>query len=192
MQKEEQVLKNIWHELSLSLVESGHPYHIFSISTVYNGLPDARNVVLRGVNEEQKSINFHTDTRSKKVYQFSKEKSVCALFYDKPKKTQLRIYGDIHIEDDKDTILKKWNDSKEMSKLCYLNKYPPGHTLSASRDYLYNEKDLKNIDKGVENFLIINLNIRKIDWLFLNHKGHERMLIDLKKNEEVKYEWIAP
>ena len=192
MHKEKQILKNIWNELSLSLVESGHPFHIFSISTVHNGLPDARNVVLRGVSEEQKSISFHTDTRSKKVSQFDEKNSVCALFYDKTNKTQLRIYGNTFIEDNKDIVLKKWNSSKDMSKLCYLNKYPPGHVLSNSKDYLYNDDDLKNINKGIENFLIINLNVVKIDWLFLNHKGHERMMIDLQEDKEIKYNWLAP
>ena len=30
---------------------------------------------------------------------------------------------------------------------------------------------------------MININIKSIDWLFLNHKGHERMLIELKKKK---------
>ena len=52
--------------------------------------------------------------------------------------------------------------------------------------------DLENIDKGLSNFSIVNINIKSIDWLFLNHKGHERMLIELKKKDSYEYNWIAP
>ena len=79
-----------------------------------------------------------------------------------------------------------------MSKLCYLNKYPPGQNISNPKDYLYDDTALENIDKGLSNFSIVNINIKLIDWLFLNHKGHERMLIELKKKDSYEYNWIAP
>ena len=79
-----------------------------------------------------------------------------------------------------------------MSKLCYLNKYPPGDTILTSKEYLCNESELRDIERGVKNFSIINVKIKTIDWLNLNHKGHERMIINFYDNSKVNYKWVAP
>ena len=44
----------------------------------------------------------------------------------------------------------------------------------------------------MKNFSIINVKIETIDWLNLNHKGHERMVINFYDNSEVNYKWVAP
>ena len=82
--------------------------------------------MLRGVERKKNMINFHTDSRSKKVSQLEEQADICALFYDKKKKVQLRVYGKTSYEKDIQKIENKWQNSKRMSKLCYLNKYPLG------------------------------------------------------------------
>ena len=57
-EKEADILKSIWDELNLSLTVSGHPFHIFSISTVEKNKPDSRNVVLRSLDNKNNSITF--------------------------------------------------------------------------------------------------------------------------------------
>ena len=79
-----------------------------------------------------------------------------------------------------------------MSKLCYLNKYPPGDPIQTSKEYLCNESELGDIERGMKNFSIINVKIETIDWLNLNHKGHERMVINFSDNSEVNFKWVAP
>ena len=86
----------------------------------------------------------------------------------------------------------RWNKSKSMSKLCYLNKHPPGDKILSSKEYLPDENDLENIENGIENFSIIKIDIQSIDWLNLNYKGHERMIIDFLGNSKVNYRWVAP
>ena len=73
MSKEETILDQIWDELAASLEVGGHPFHIFSISTIFNNKPDSRNVVLRNVNRNNKSVTFHTDTRSNKISQIKND-----------------------------------------------------------------------------------------------------------------------
>ena len=193
MSREELILKEIWHELNASLSQGKHPFHIFAVATTnHNSMPDVRNVVLRNVDQKCNTISFHTDKRSKKINQIKNNSDVCALFYDQEKKIQLRLYGKIFPVDDMDIKQEKWNRSRRMSKLCYLNKYPPGEEISSSKKYLPDDKDLENLENGIENFSIINIDIKSIDWLNLNHKGHERMIIDFLKNSEVNFRWVAP
>jgi len=192
MNKEKSILNEIWDELYLSLEVSGHPYHIFSISSIYNNKPDARSVVLRSVDKKNQIISFHTDSRSKKILHIKENNNICALFYDQPKKTQLRIHGTASIVNDEELIYERWEQSEKMSKLCYLNKYAPGSKLDNPKDYLQDSGSLNNIDSGIDNFMVVNININIIDWLNLNHKGHERIIINISDKENTIYNWSAP
>ena len=115
MTEKEEILDKIWNELILGLNSGKHPFHIFTVSTVKNNKPDSRSVVLRTVDKENKSISFHTDLRSKKILQIKEFENICALFYDKDSKIQLRIYGSASMETNSLLIKEKWNSSKEMS-----------------------------------------------------------------------------
>ena len=192
MTERKEILDKIWDELTLGLNSGRHPFHIFSVSTVKNNKPDSRTVVLRAVEKENKSISFHTDLRSKKVLQIKESENICALFYDKDTKIQLRIYGSASKETDSLLIKEKWNSSKEMSKLCYLNKISPGEVINESKDYLYGKEELNNVELGIKNFSIINIKISQIDWLSLNHEGHQRMLINYTSNNKIEFDWVAP
>ena len=192
MTEKEGILDKIWNELILGLNSGKHPFHIFTVSTVKNNKPDSRSVVLRGVDKENKSISFHTDLRSKKILQIKESENICALFYDKDTKIQLRIYGSASKETDSLLIKEKWNSSKEMSKLCYLNKISPGEVINEPKDYLYGKEELNNIELGIKNFSIINIKISQIDWLSLNHEGHQRMLINYTSNNKIDFDWVAP
>tara|TARA_B100001057_G_scaffold167169_1_gene167874 strand:+ start:2069 stop:2647 length:579 start_codon:yes stop_codon:yes gene_type:complete len=192
MTERKEILDKIWDELTLGLNSGKHPFHIFSVSTVKNNKPDSRTVVLRAVDKENKSISFHTDLRSKKVLQIKESENICALFYDKDTKIQLRIYGSASKETDSLLIKEKWNSSKEMSKLCYLNKISPSEVINESKDYLYGKEELNNVELGIKNFSIINIKISQIDWLSLNHEGHQRMLINYTSNNKIEFDWVAP
>ena len=192
MTEKEEILDKIWDELILGLNSGKHPFHIFTVSTVKNNKPDSRSVVLRTVDKENKSISFHTDLRSKKILQIKESENICALFYDKDSKIQLRIYGSMSMETNSLLIKEKWNSSKEMSKLCYLNKISPGEVINEPKDYLYGKEELNNIELGIKNFSIINIKISQIDWLSLNHEGHQRMLINYTSNNKIDFDWVAP
>ena len=187
--KEADILKSIWDELNLSLTVSGHPFHIFSVSTVEKNKPDSRNVVLRSLDKKNNSITFHTDKRSSKIKQFSVNKNVCALFYDQPNKIQIRIHGEISLVTNKDEINNKWSKLQYMSKLCYINKFSPGDLLNDPKEYFSENPQPDVVDTGIENFAIVNVNINSIDWLNLHHQGHERLIIDFKNNES---KWVSP
>ena len=188
-EKEANILKSIWDELNLSLTVSGHPFHIFSVSTVEKNKPDSRNVVLRSLDKKNNSITFHTDKRSSKIKQFSNNKNVCALFYDQPNKIQIRIHGEINLVTNKDEINSKWSKLQYMSKLCYINKFSPGDLLSNPKEYVSENPPADLVDNGVENFAIVNININSFDWLNLHHQGHERLIIDFKNSGS---KWVSP
>ena len=188
MKHSQKILGDIWKELELSLENSKHPFHIFTITTINGNFPDSRYVVLRNVNETKKTIYFNTDKRSNKIKHIKNNNNVCALFYDIVKKIQLRIYGSIKEEANLNTLKNIWNKSRDMSKQCYLNKYAPGTIIENSKDYVNNNHKI-DINDGFSNFAVLKIEIDRIDWLNLSHQGHERLMFDLKQN---KSDWISP
>tara|TARA_S200000501_G_scaffold377378_1_gene435563 strand:- start:1421 stop:1987 length:567 start_codon:yes stop_codon:yes gene_type:complete len=188
MKHRKKVLNDVWKELELGLEKSKHPFHIFTLTTINGDFPDSRYVVLRNVNEAKKTIFFNTDKRSNKIKHIKENNNACALFYDIVKKIQLRLYGTIEEEKNLDILKNIWSKSREMSKQCYLNKYAPGTAIENSKDYVNNNLDM-DINDGFSNFAVLKIKIDRIDWLNLSHKGHERLMFDLKKN---KSDWISP
>ncbi len=188
MNNKHEILESIWSEFDLSLTQVNHPFHIFSISTIQDNKPDSRYVVLRNVDKKNYTISFNSDKRASKIMQIKNNKNVCALFYDIKKKVQIRIYGNVKIENDIDIIKNTWDQLQKMSKLCYLNIYAPGIKLKNSKDYLPKDFDGKG-ELGLTNFSILRIKINLIDWLNLNHRGHERFIYDVIQN---KINWVAP
>ena len=61
-----------WNQLELAVKDAKHNYHLFALSTIDANSPDLRTVVLRNVNKNKYSISFHTDIRSPKFKQITK------------------------------------------------------------------------------------------------------------------------
>ena len=84
------------------------------------------------------------------------------------------MYGKIKLLEDTFVIKNKWDKSKYMSKLCYLNKFSLGTKINGPMDYLPDNSTFENIDEGIKNFAVISIKINLIDWLNLSHKEHQR------------------
>ena len=63
----DKVYSKIWNLLNLGLQNRDAPFHIPVFICGIKNKSDGRIVVLRGVNETEKKIWFHTDIRSNKV-----------------------------------------------------------------------------------------------------------------------------
>ena len=82
---------------------------------------------------------------------------------------------------------------KPESKICYMGPYAPSqkinqfepNTLGKSAHNL-NEED-ENL--GLSRFCRIGIKIKKIDWLKLDYKGHQRL--EFQFDKEIKAQWIA-
>ena len=85
----------VWELLNSGLKNRNAPFHI-PVFTCGNK-PDSRIVVLRGLNEKEKKIWFHSDLRSNKVTILKSNSDSTLLFYDKSEKIQLRIFGNAKI-----------------------------------------------------------------------------------------------
>ena len=188
-----QIIKSEWENINLGIQKAKHDYHSFVFSTISKNSPDSRTVILRDFDEHKPAIWFHSDRRSKKILHLEENENVSALFYDKSRKIQLRINGIADIEEDIEHNKKIWNSMRPESKLCYMGPYAPSQKISQFEPNILKKSahDLDQEDEhlGLSRFCRIRIKIKKLDWLKLDYKGHQRL--EFKFGKKIKTQWIA-
>ena len=74
--------------------------------------------------------------------------------------------------------------SDKNRELLWILEHPTTYTAGVS----FNKKEI--IDKKSEAFSVIDVDIEKIDWLYLKREGHRRANIFVK--ESTKDTWVSP
>ena len=185
-----------WELLKKGLANRNAPFHIpVFISGSKNDF-DGRIVVLRGVNQQENKIWFHSDIRSNKIKNLKENPLASMLFYDKSEKIQLRIQGSTIINYKNDITKNSWKKTAHMSRQCYLGNKAPGlsvqePTSGLSKDIDNSKYTLEESEIGYKNFCVIETYIKSIEWLYLAAKGHRRAYFNLDK-KEVKKKWLIP
>ena len=192
----DKVYLKIWELLKMGLQNRNLPFHIPVFICGNKEKPDGRIVVLRGVDEKEKKIWFHSDIRSNKIKILKSTPQATLLFYDKSEKVQLRISGNVKISYQNQMSKKSWEKTVHLSSQCYLGDKAPGSDVSTPTSGLTNKVDNLKYTKeeseiGYKNFCVIETFIKSIEWLYLAAKGHRRAYFSLKNNSLEK-KWLIP
>ena len=192
----DKVYVKIWDLLNVSLKNRNAPFHIPVFICGNKNKFDGRIVVLRGVDEKEKKIWFHSDIRSNKVKILRSNSEATLLFYDKIEKIQLRISVYTKINYQNDITERSWKKTAHMSRQCYLGEKAPGSSSlepsSGLNENIDNLKySLKESEIGYKNFCVIETFVQSIEWLYLAAKGHRRAYFTLK-NSSVEKKWLIP
>ena len=192
----DKVYLKIWSLLNDGLKNRNAPFHIPVFICGDKEKFDGRIVVLRGVNEKDNKILFHSDIRSNKIKILKSNSKATLLFYDKAEKIQLRITGYAKINYQNDLTKKSWKKTVHMSRQCYLGDKSPGTETSAASSGLTETVDnlkysIEESEIGYKNFCVIETFIKSIEWLYLAAKGHRRAYFSLKNNSLEK-KWLIP
>ena len=192
----DKVYSKIWNLLNEGLKNRNAPFHIPVFICGNKNKFDGRIVVLRGIDEKQKKIWFHSDIRSNKIKILKSNSEAVLLFYDKSEKIQLRINGDVKINYQNEITKKSWKKTTLMSRQCYLGENSPGSpSLEATSGLTENVDNLKysleESEIGYKNFCVVESFIKSIEWLYLAAKGHRRACFYLNNNSLEK-KWLIP
>ena len=190
------VYLKIWDLLDKGLKNRDAPFHIPVFISSDKDKVDGRIVVLRGVDEKEKKIWFHSDIRSNKIEKLKNNPDVAFLFYDKSEKIQLRISGSTKINYQNNTTQNSWQKTAHLSRQCYLGNKAPGADVSTPTSGLTSEVDnlkytIEESEIGYKNFCVIETYIKSIEWLYLAAKGHRRAYFDLNK-KQLEKKWLIP
>tara|TARA_Y100000590_G_scaffold457420_1_gene610020 strand:+ start:731 stop:1345 length:615 start_codon:yes stop_codon:yes gene_type:complete len=192
----DKIYLKIWELLNSGLSNRDAPFHIPTFICGEGKNFDGRMVVLRGINEKNKNLWFHTDIRSKKIKILQNNPRAALLFYDRDEKIQLRISVNTNINYQNNITKKAWKKTPHMSRQCYLGEKTPGSNTSIPTSGLSDDFDnfnysLEESESGYKNFCLIESFITSIEWLYLAAKGHRRAHFVLTNNT-VEKKWIIP
>ena len=192
----DKVYLKIWDLLKCGLENRNAPFHIPTFICGKNKNFDGRIIVLRGVNQKDKKIWFHSDIRSNKIKVLKANPLSCLLFYDKIEKIQLRISCDSKINYQNSIAKKSWKKTAHMSRQCYLGEKGPGSISKTPTSGLSENIDnfkysIEESEIGYENFCLVENFINSIEWLYLAAKGHRRAIFKLN-NDLIEKKWINP
>ena len=154
-------------------------YHTLSIAYVGDALaPTLATVVLRHFDGDQKTLRFHTDSRSAKF----NAKVLSAMHYHRDEPWQVRYQGIPEINHMDETALSRWETLTNAQKKCYQIDYAPGTVIDTMPGYHAN---------GLDHFAIITLRMTAIDMLYLHHQGHIRARLTFNDGKWSSC-WLSP
>jgi pyridoxamine 5'-phosphate oxidase len=177
--------------------ERRSPYHTPVVTSVdQHGAPQARIMVLRQAIPANRTLRFHTDTRSAKVAEIGSKTAIAVLGYDPASKIQLRVRGTSEILREGDLVEDAWARTSLSSRKCYIAAAGPGaQSLDATSglpaELASRDPTLAESLPGRANFSLLMVTIDSLEWVYLAASGHRRARFDWTGRNWSK-EWLVP
>ena len=189
--------ETVWSVLQNATASRKHPFHTPAIANVSSGIPSARTVVLRHADPEERTLTFHTDTRSQKIIDLERDPQLQWLFYDPHAGTQLGITTVATVHKDDDIANQAWADSPLFSRRCYLSRYAPGAPLDAPESGIPVEFESRRPTESETasarpNFAVVRCRALTLHWLLLRATGNLAATIRYGESGDVDARWVAP
>ncbi|MEM8744887.1 MAG: pyridoxamine 5'-phosphate oxidase family protein, partial [Pseudomonadota bacterium] len=163
--------------------------HILHLSTITNdGFPSSRSVVLRGFDEQARSVQFHTDSRSEKAAEIFERPHVALHAYSRAEKIQLRMQCRANFHHCDAVTGAAWRTMHDMSRQCYTQPVTPGIPIDTPTAVPLGAEERDS--KPYENFAVVIAMIQRLEWLYLSAAGHRRAVFDWRHGELQKT-WLA-
>ena len=183
----ETIHDDVWQWLASALVERDHPMRTPALATVdSDGSPRARVVVLRSVEPEASTLEFHTDTRSPKFASLRERPAVAWLFYDPRTLLQVRAEGLATLHTDDALADASWARTNLASRVPYMASVPSGEVVESVAPGV-RIRDAEHSEQGRPFFCAVRCVIRRLDILQLHPDGHRRIEV-----VGASTRWLAP
>lgn len=186
--------KDCWIQLVNGAIKSRSPFHTPCVATLNNSEVSMRTVVLRKALPLLKVLRFHTDTRSNKWKELQNNDSISALFYDPSTRVQIRVKGKVILHFNDEMTSEAWQKTSLSSRRCYLTEASPSSfstipTSGLSEEVEQEDFTLAESEVGAQHFGIVTIQVKSLEWLWLNHAGHRRAFFDYVNDS---YRWMIP
>lgn len=186
----------IWSQLKEGARSRSHVWNLGCLSTIGrddagNFFPRSRTVVVRSVDDENKTLDFHTDNRSAKMGTLSNAtqgSEVCWLFYRHETRIQLRMDATCQLLGSEESQPFLENTPAE-SMQVYGSKDAPGSPLSPEG----NGGFLLELSLAPSNFCVVRTRVHHIDLVVLNPDGNRRLSVDYQTGSSLPLvQWLVP
>lgn len=171
-----------WEQLAMAVTERSHSWRFATLATTdAQGAPQARTVVLREVDRKTQTLSVYTDARSPKIDHLQRQPNASLVFWCPMLQWQLRVQaraGIVLSGPDHQQVSDRIRHSR--SAADYLSVEAPGSPLADTSEMgaTFTEGSARSTARGPGlaslHLAIIRLEIKAMDWLALNARGHQR------------------
>lgn len=164
-----------------------HPFHTPVLATTgLDGTPQARTVVLRGLEPATRRLRLHTDARAGKVAELAAEPRATLLFYDPAAQLQLRLSGRATLHRDDALAEEAWAASRDFSRMCYAIEPAPGLPVATPPAAPLDS------EAGRPHFCVVILHLDRLESLHLAASGHRRARFGWDAAGAPAATWLVP
>ncbi len=162
------------------------PLHTPTLASIgLDGTPRARTLVLRGFEPATRTLRLHSDRRSEKFAELTRDPR-CALHgYDPAAQVQLRLEGIASLHTGDEVAEAAWQASRPFSRMCYAIEPGPGTAIAAP------PPAPQDPVTGRAHFGTILLHVHSLEWLWLAAEGHRRARLEWLPDGE-RTSWLVP
>jgi len=185
----EDVDASAWSSLEAATNDAQSGFRFINLCSVdAAGHPQARTVVLRRVDTGARLLEIHTDTRSPKWLELSRNPTVTILGFSASTRVQLRVVGSVRLHAaGSDPAEKAWSELSAWTRSTYAGGPPgdePGNEESVSAGA---EAD------GKAFFGVVWFHAESLDWFELRRADNRRALFEYSDlGALVVARWINP
>lgn len=189
----EQIYAHLWDCLAAAVCEEDLPFKVMQAATIgLDGSPSVRTVLLRGVSEQRNLLTFHTDLRSPKVAELSRDPRIALVGVDTVRNLQIRVSGETRIVRDEQRRLDAWQSSPDHELIAYRTRVAPGTPMADAGDALPEAEGVPGPDEGFKHFCVVEVHPTKLDWLDLSGAEGPRRACYRREGDAWAHSWIAP
>lgn len=188
----DETLSTIWQHLSDGLKQPDHPFRTPVFCTQGESRPNARTLVLQGVDLAGGSLLCFSDIRSNKWIEVSQNPSVAWVFYDPKAQVQLRAYGVTEQLTEGALVDVEWASQSGEARNNFRTRGGPGQVLDTPGDGIPVADRDRESAVGREHFGVMMTRLSELDWLNLADREHWRARFIREELTDWQGQWITP
>ena len=186
-----QVVPTAWSLLQAAVDDRDDPLRLPVLATVDDEhRPQARVVVLRAADPQQRALEVYTDVRSPKVAELRDRPQAALCFYSAQRRLQLRLSGWVALHHADARAQRAWEATGLYARRSYLTSAAPGTPLDSSGDGLPLDYD-PQVSSG-EHLAVVRVHVEQLDWLLLAREGHLRAQARALADGSWTPQWLVP
>jgi pyridoxamine 5'-phosphate oxidase len=163
----------VWRELIHATRDKQHPWRCPVLATTDGEIGDARTVVLREIDVDERRMRIYTDERAGKVAQLRKHPLGTLVMWSPELGWQLRWRVRLDAQASGLAVSSRWAQIRlSPAAQDYLSPVPPGAELPQPGEAPAGQTMAR------EFFAVMEAELLSLDWLELHRDGHRRARFD--------------
>ena len=189
----EHTYARMWDCLAAAACEENNPFKVMQAATIgLDGGPAVRTVLLRRVSERENLLAFHTDLRSPKIAELTRDPRIALVAVDPVRNLQVRVSGEARIVRTGQARLDAWRSSPDHDLVVYRTRLAPGTPMNDPEEALDETHPMPDPDEGLRHFCVVEVRPTSLDWLEHLTAERQQRASFVRDGDIWLRKWIAP